>query len=50
MPDIFTLKPVTPEDCAMSKALPFANPSATSKRTTSPSSFIAIKCANVPPI
>ena len=31
-------------------SLPFAIPAATSNNTTSPNSFRAIKCANVPPI
>ena len=44
------MKPLTPDDCAISKALPFASPSATSKRTISPNSFKAIRWARVPPI
>ena len=39
----FTLSPSTEVDCAISKALPFAKPSATSNRTTSANSFIVIK-------
>ena len=50
VPERLILKPSTGEDWAISKALPFAIPSATSKRTMSPNSFKAIKCANVPPI
>ena len=43
VPLISTSNPSTDEDCAMSKAFPFATPSATSNKTTSPSSFKAIK-------
>ena len=46
----FTENVGTDVDCAISKAFPFATPSATSKRTTSASSFVLIRCANVPPI
>ena len=36
--------------CAISSALPFATPSATSNKTTSAKFLIAMRCANVPPI
>ena len=51
IPENFTLKPSTDEDCAISSAFPFAIPLATSNKTTSfTNSFVPIKCANVPPI
>ena len=51
MPENFTLKPSTDEDCAISSAFPFAIPLATSNKTTSSTnSFVPIKCAKVPPI
>ena len=50
VPDKFILNPFTGDDCAISRALPFAIPTATSNNTTSPNSLRAIKCANVPPI
>ena len=51
MPENFTLKPSTEEDCAISRALPLAIPLATSNKTTSSTnSFVPIKCASVPPI
>ena len=51
MPENLTLKPSTEDDCAMSKAFPFAMPLATSNKTTSSTnSFVPIKCARVPPI
>ena len=51
VPENFTLKPSTEDDCAISRAFPLAMPLATSKRTTSStSSFTPIKWAKVPPI
>ena len=47
----FTSKPSTEDDCAISNALPFATPGATSNNTTSETSSLSpIKCASVPPI
>ena len=47
----FTSKQSTEDDCAISNALPFATPGATSNNTTSETSSLSpIKCASVPPI
>ena len=51
MPKNFTLNPSTEDDWAISNALPFAIPAATSNKTTSDAtSFSPSRCANVPPI
>ena len=43
VPDKFILNPLTGDDCAISKAFPFAIPAATSNNTTSAKSLSAIK-------
>ncbi len=50
VPLIVALKPSTGPDWLRSSALPCGTPSTMSNRTTSPSSFIAARCASVPPI
>ena len=50
VPVTFISNLLTGDDWAISNAFPFAIPSATSKRTISPNSFKAIRCAKVPPI
>ena len=50
VPDRLTLKPLTGDDCAISRAFPLAMPAATSNNTTLANPFSAIKWAKVPPI